>query len=137
MEGRMGIARLVMVLLISALWNTRAQAMETTTAGFGASSCGEFASQYRATPELAELGYFSWAKGWMSGMNASRGFSGFVIKNLASMSTEQQRMTIRKYCSDHPLASFLTAVSDLYFHLKNSDARLVQPSGPTQPDPLR
>jgi hypothetical protein len=121
----------VIVFLISALWITRAHATDSATAGYGASSCGDFAIKYRATPDLAEIGYFSWAQGWMSGMNASRAFSGFVTKNLASMSTEQQRMTIRKYCNDHPLANFLTAVSNLYFQLQNSDARLVQPSGPT------
>jgi hypothetical protein len=113
--------RLVIVLLISVLAVARGHATDYATMGAGASSCGEFRSA-RTAPEAAA--YFNWALGFMSGLNTSRLASGWVTKNMASMSVEEQEMAITKYCNDHPLGSFNEAVMDVYFHLQNSDYRV-------------
>ena len=72
-----------------------------------------------------EAWYFSgrtlWALGFMSGLNTSRLASGWVTKNMASMSVEELEIAIAKYCNDHPLGSFNQAVMDVYFSLQNSD----------------
>jgi hypothetical protein len=112
--------RLAIVLLVSILAAARGQAMDYATMGAGTSSCGEFRSA-RTAPEAAA--YFNWALGFMSGLNTSRLASGWITKNMASMSVEEQEMAITKYCNDHPLGSFNEAVMEVYFHLQNSDYR--------------
>lgn len=94
--------------------------MDYATMGAGTSSCGEFRSA-RTAPEAAA--YFNWALGFMSGLNTSRLASGWITKNMASMSVEEQETAITKYCNDHPLGSFNEAVMDVYFRLQNSDYR--------------
>jgi hypothetical protein len=108
--------RIAIVLLISVLAAARGQATDYATIGPG--GCGEFRSA-RTAPEAAA--YFNWALGFMSGLNTSRLASGWVTKNMASMSVEEQEMAIAKYCNDHPLGSFNQAVIDVYFSLQNSD----------------
>ena len=110
--------RLVIILLISVLAAARGQATDYATMGAGTSNCGEFRLA-RTGPEVAA--YFNWALGFMSGLNTSRLASGFVTKNMASMSVEELEMAIAKYCNDHPLGSFNQAVMDVYFSLQNSD----------------
>jgi hypothetical protein len=112
--------RLVIVLLVSVLPAIPGQAMDYATMGVGTRSCGEFRSAGTA-PEAAA--YFNWALGFMSGLNTSRLASGWVTKNMASMSITEQEMAILKYCDEHPLGSFHGAVMDVYFSLQNSDYR--------------
>jgi hypothetical protein len=108
--------RLAIILLISVLAAARGQAMDYATMGPG--GCDEFRSAHTA-PEAAA--YFNWALGFMSGLNTSRLASGWVTKNMASMSIEELEMAIAKYCNDHPLGSFNQAVMGVYFGLQNSD----------------
>jgi len=110
--------RIAIVLLISVLAAARGRATDYATMGAGTSNCGEFRSA-RTGPEVAA--YFNWALGFMSGLNTSRLASGWVTKNMASMSVEEQEMAITTYCNDHPLGSFNQAVMDVYFSLQNSD----------------
>ena len=115
--------RIAIVLFISVLAAARGQATDYATMGAGTSSCGEFRSA-RTAPEVAA--YFNWALGFMSGLNTSRLASGFVTKNMASMSVDEQEMAIANYCNDHPLGSFNEAVMDVYFRFQNSDYRSSQ-----------
>jgi hypothetical protein len=113
--------RLVIGLLISVLAIARGHATDYATMGAGTTSCAEFRSA-RTAPEAAA--YFNWALGFMSGLNYSRLASGWVTKNMVSMSVEEQEMAIAKYCNDYPLGSFNEAVMDVYFRLQNSDYRV-------------
>ncbi|MFY9838883.1 MAG: hypothetical protein WAK55_20885 [Xanthobacteraceae bacterium] len=112
--------RLAIVLLISVFAAARGHATDYATMGAGTSSCGEFRSA-RTAPETAA--YFNWALGFMSGLNTSRLASGWVTKNMGSISVEEQQIAIATYCNDHPLGSFNEAVMDVYFRLQNSDYR--------------
>jgi hypothetical protein len=107
--------RLAIFLLILVIAAARGQAMEYA---MGPGGCGEFRSA-RTVPEAAA--YFNWALGFMSGLNTSRLASGWVTKNMASMSVEELETAIAKYCNDHPRGSFNQAVMDVYFSLQNSD----------------
>ncbi|MGC2074502.1 MAG: hypothetical protein WA728_00385 [Xanthobacteraceae bacterium] len=112
--------RLVIVLLVSVVAAAPGQATDYATMGVGTRTCGEFRSTGTA-PEAAA--YFNWALGFMSGLNTIRLASGWVTKNMASMSMAEQEMAILKYCDEHPLGSFHGAVMVLFFSLKNSDYR--------------
>jgi hypothetical protein len=82
--------------------------------GWGTSTCAQFANLYRSDPEFVEEHLFIWAQGFMSGLNvALQGDTG-LTKNLGSMSTAQQQGAIRAYCNDHPLATYIDAVLDLW-----------------------
>ena len=96
--------RLAIILLISVLAAARGRP----------GGCGEFRSARTAPEATAALGF-------MSGLNTSRLASGWVTKNMASMSVEELEIAIAKYCNDHPLGSFNHAVMDVYFSLQNSD----------------
>jgi hypothetical protein len=120
--------RLAIILLISVLAAARGQAMDYATVGPG--GCEEFRST-RTAPEAAA--YFNWALGFMSGLNTSRLASGWVTKNMASMSIEELEMAIAKYCNDHPLGSFNQAVMDVYFSLQNSDYQSTRTPALTTP----
>jgi hypothetical protein len=46
-----------------------ASATEYGLMGVGTETCGQYAEVYRMSPEVAENAYFSWAQGFMSGLN--------------------------------------------------------------------
>jgi hypothetical protein len=57
--------------------------------------------------------YFSWAQGYMAGMNATTVGPYNSYKNLAAISTKAQEAFIRNYCDQHPLGNYLDAVQAL------------------------
>jgi hypothetical protein len=92
--------------------------------GPGAQSCGEFADAYRIDRAQFERQYFSWAQGFMSGMNLGLRALGTVQpKNLATITTDDQMAHIRRYCNEHPLAEYHEAVIDLFKTFRPSTYR--------------
>jgi hypothetical protein len=80
--------------------------------GIGLQSCAKFAKDYQQDPEAAETVYFSWAQGYLSGMNiVAKGVPGYTTRNLASVSTDRQKAWLRDYCSAHPLEKYSKAVA--------------------------
>ena len=57
--------------------------------------------------------YFSWAEGFMSGLNTAPLLLGNET-NLAARDTNYQRAIIDQYCDQRPLASYVQAVMSLY-----------------------
>lgn len=86
------------------------------TFGMGHAPCGEFAKAYQGDPETVELAFYSWAQGYMSGLNivalANQGRSGTT--DLGAMPVEKQRSFLRSYCDKHPLADYMQAVHELF-----------------------
>jgi hypothetical protein len=84
--------------------------------GVGIHSCAEFAKLYASNPSMAEDIYFTWAQGFMSGLNmasavytgSARNFEGTRAEMLA------EKIRVRSYCDTHPLAQYLSAIIDLY-----------------------
>jgi hypothetical protein len=60
---------LVAIATICSSAESQASSTESAWAGIGASSCGEFSEMYRSDPNQAEFMFFSWAQGFMSGLN--------------------------------------------------------------------
>jgi hypothetical protein len=76
-------------------------------------SCSEFAEFYQKEPSRAESVMFSWAQGYMSGINER----GSPRKNIAGMPLDKQKQSIRVFCDQRPLANVYDAVRDLYLQL--------------------
>ncbi len=89
--------------------------------GVGARSCAEFAKDYKSEPRSMGLFYFSWAQGFMSGWNigtaVGSGDKSHPVRDLSSRTTEQMERHMRDYCDEHPLRTFLEAVTNLYVSL--------------------
>jgi len=87
---------------------------ETAFWGVGAKTCGVFANYYKINPKLADDLYFSWAQGFLSGINYKSIVVNGDSRDLSSIDIEQQMTHVRKYCDERPLADFIDAVMDLY-----------------------
>jgi hypothetical protein len=86
----------------------------TQLAGAGMMTCSNFAEAYRQSPDVAEMFYFSWAQGFMSGMNSvylSRLGAGY---DLSTHTATDQQAYIRDYCNQHPLATYGEAATALF-----------------------
>jgi len=85
--------------------------------GAGAGSCAEFNRQYAKTPAAAETVFFSWAQGFLSGVNQILMYQHARTKNLQSLSLDDQRARLRAYCTAHPNAIYQLAVMNLFVAL--------------------
>ena len=110
---------IVSAFLFGAITFTQAEDAKTEFAimGWGVSSCAAFANMYRGDPSFAEDHLFTWAQGFMSGLNFQTMQQTGITMNLHSMLTEEQKQAIRAYCNDHPLANYIQAVLELYARL--------------------
>jgi hypothetical protein len=92
--------------------------------GPGTQTCGEFAKSYQLSPRAAEDHYFAWAQGFMGGLNAAAiGRNDGTNRDLSSISFEQQQQHLRAYCNDHPLATYMKGVLELYMKFAISSGR--------------
>ncbi len=82
--------------------------------GLGIDSCAVFAKKYTANPEVAESVYFTWAQGFMSGLNFVATANGSVYRVITGSDMTTQKADIRSYCEAHPLTQYVGAVIDLY-----------------------
>lgn len=92
-----------------------ARADDGVVGGAGAYTCSEFGKEYQADP-ASQHTFFTWAQGFMSGMNAAGGFG--YVRDLGSKAVDEQEEFLRKYCDEHPLSTYAVAVSKLYVTLK-------------------
>jgi hypothetical protein len=83
--------------------------------GPGTVSCEEFGKAYQRSPENETL-FFSWALGFMSGLNTD------LLPNretdLHGLPMETQKAAIRTYCNAHPHAAYFEAVFKLYNRMR-------------------
>lgn len=100
-----------------------AQGVKTMQRGIGVSTCSEFSKEYSIESKNAELMYFSWAQGYMSGMNAASVVVEHAYMDLSGEITTQE-LYLREYCHNHPLAYFADAVADLYARLTPKSSTL-------------
>jgi hypothetical protein len=84
--------------------------------GIGSNSCAQFAADYRKNPEIWEISYFTWAQGYMSGLNISAMGAGNRPRDLAG-DYSAQKQKIRSFCDQSPLKSYMSAIIDLWKNL--------------------
>jgi hypothetical protein len=96
------VKRWFLFVVLFALGTVQAKAQDHTIKGVGASTCGEFASQYGQNPSATELVYFSWAQGFMTGRNVGALAGHGNAKGLDSIPFDDQQRAVRDYCNGHP-----------------------------------
>lgn len=90
------------------------QASQGQGFGLGMRSCAEFAKLYVETPDETEAAFYSWAQGFMSGLNLQDVFMKVGYKDLGAQSLDTQKGWLRSFCDQHPLKSYADAVVHLY-----------------------
>ena len=95
--------------------------------GFGAYSCAEFANLYTEDP-MVENTFFSWAQGFMSGLNHP--FLNAKATDLlpSSFNIDTQQSHIRHYCDQRPLVNYAEAVMNLYYTMQKKQGLPVWPT---------
>jgi hypothetical protein len=91
--------------------------------GLGLQSCAQFAKSYKANPEPAEAMYFSWAAGFMTGMNLTAAMFNNNMRNLGAMAFEEKQLFMRQFCDQNPLKTYQDGVFKLYLALPASQSK--------------
>ncbi len=84
--------------------------------GPGTMTCAQVAQAYRDHPEDENL-FFSWAEGFMSGLNTELLQRGETDLNGLPLDTQKQ--FIRSYCKDHPRTPYLGGVFKLFDRMRH------------------
>jgi hypothetical protein len=84
--------------------------------GLGGAPCAKFGEMYKNDPSNAELMFFIWAQGFMSGTNSMLLIrsQGKRSTNLALWNIDRQKQYLRIYCSRNPLAPYVQGVFALF-----------------------
>ena len=83
--------------------------------GLGAgTSCAEYGEFYKKAQQETDNSFFSWAQGFMTGMNTVRIGEKQSFVDLGIMDQDAQIKWLHTYCDAHPLAIFMKAVVSLY-----------------------
>jgi hypothetical protein len=102
-------AILLLSILTSAAW-----AEETSIQGIGVASCAQITKLYRAD-QHTEVWFFSWAQGFMSGINLSEIERTGRSRDLSDYS--RQETYLRSFCDAYPLLPYARAVVSLFYTL--------------------
>jgi hypothetical protein len=92
------------------------------TIGAGMQTCAVFKAHYKGSVPSLENFYFSWAQGYMSGLNAaaSRAVGNSTAADLNAMPATIQLRFIRDFCDRNPLKRYSAAVEALLTKIRNS-----------------
>jgi opacity protein-like surface antigen len=82
--------------------------------GLGMESCAQFAKAYADNPTVTEDLYFTWAQGFMSGLNLEALANNMSYRVLNGTEMAAQKVQIRSYCDRHPLAQYAMAITNIY-----------------------
>src|SRR5262245_61951075 len=84
--------------------------------GPGTVSCAEFSKAYHDSADNENL-FFSWALGFMSGLNA--GLLPNHSTDLHGLDMAAQKQSIKSFCKDHPRAAYFEAVFYLFNQMRH------------------
>ena len=84
--------------------------------GAGTHSCAKFTDAFHKSPNM-ELAYFTWAEGFMAGLNIALNAKGHPSRNTSALSIADQTSRIRKFCEMHPHQGYAAAVQALFSQL--------------------
>jgi len=63
---------------------------------------------------MIESLYFTWAQGFMSGLNLTFVANLHKFHDLGSTPMAEQKSQLREYCDEHPLSPYSSAVINIY-----------------------
>src|SRR4051812_1392428 len=103
-----------------------AKSEQVITMGAGMQTCAVFRAHYKGHVPSLENFYFSWAQGYMSGLNvaARRGAANSKTADLNSIPAPTQLRFIREFCDHNPLERYSAAVEALLAKMRNSKSGL-------------
>lgn len=113
MRGRKSYALAIVLMFFPVRSSADEKAAWT---GSGTMSCADVASAYQQHPEDENL-FFSWAQGFMSGLNTELLQHGET--NLNGLSLDAQKEFVRSYCKDRPHAPYFEAVFKLFDRMRH------------------
>lgn len=127
----------ILTLAAVSLWicatpaSTQGQTVEGMWVGPGNTSCPNYVQEVRSKGSIMRNFYFSWAQGYLSGMNSVVLYSA-KNTNLGSHDLSVQMDFIDRYCEQHPSAFYVQAVLSLFDHMRSE-----QGLGDWRPGPLK
>ena len=117
MKSDMVATRCALVLALLSFPTLSLAAEKAAWIGTGTVSCADFGAAYRENPKTNENLFFSWAQGFMSGLNTD------LLPNRATdlhgLPMETQKQAIRTYCNAHPRAAYFEAVFKLFDRMRH------------------
>jgi hypothetical protein len=119
------VARVVLCLGFMALSSPVTAAEQYQSMGAGTRSCAVFALTYKDKPKSADMIYFSWAQGYMSGVNRTAGANNKDLRpaNLNAKSVGAQQKFIREFCDRNPLKDYREAVDALLADIRSKSGQ--------------
>ena len=111
----MNVSSALAVLLLTT--SLDAAAKDSVVTGAGAFTCAEFGQYYKLAPQETDRLFYTWAQGFMSGMNFQARTRGEAWRNIGVSDSTSQMFKLRSYCSDNPLKRYLNAVWTFYLSL--------------------
>lgn len=109
---------LALALTLSVL-SVSAQSIAAEKAGWSGSGtigCAEVTDAIQQHPEDENL-FFSWAQGFMSGLNTDLLKHGET--DLNGLSLEAQKQFVKSYCKEHPRSPYFEAVFKLFDKMRH------------------
>jgi len=103
----------VCVILIFALGFTESNAEDFAIRGYGGTTCAQFGQVYRDNLAIEEP-YYSWALGFMSGLNFAQKPGDLHKMRKLDGDPDEQKGLLRRYCATNPLKNYMDAVTALY-----------------------
>jgi hypothetical protein len=111
------------IVVIALLLLAAPACADNAAQGIGAMPCSGFLVADKADPSDADLRFFSWAQGFMSGLNSEafvdRGQPShgpmLAYRDLSSLDPSSQMRFLRQFCEEHPDKSYMHGVIQLYF----------------------
>jgi hypothetical protein len=104
---------LVAVTLLGIVTDAHAEAINSV--GAGLTSCETFAKKYKANRKFTDEFYFTWAEGFLTGLNA--GTDAVKRRDLAGVNILAQMDYVRDFCDANPSKDYSDAVLKLWSEL--------------------
>ena|ERR1700733_2702291 len=101
-------------ILFFVLGYPESNAEDFVVRGYGGSTCAQFGQNYKDNLDF-EAAYYSWALGFMSGLNFAQK-PGEIMRNLGG-NTDENKAALRRYCANNPLKNYMDAVTAVYLGL--------------------
>jgi hypothetical protein len=105
-----------------------------TSVGAGVSTCAEVTAYVNDHPDKAIM-FFSWAQGFMSGLNVQKGLARQKSHDLGAMSTSDQQERLKSVCDQNPTATYGSIVLAFYNSLPELAPAPLPPRNPALPPP--
>lgn len=103
-----------------------------TSVGAGVSTCAEVTAYVNDHPDKAIM-FFSWAQGFMSGLNVQKSLTRQKSHDLGTLSTSDQQERLKSVCEQNPTASYGSIVLAFYNSLPELAPAPLPPRSPALP----